>query len=104
MHSVKTGIATIPPAPMASAKVCAARSTWQRCCRPPRIHNVKTGISSKPPARMAPARSVLPNTVLPITVTASGMPRLACWLRMGAMLYAGSVTAALIAGTVLWPW
>jgi hypothetical protein len=31
------------------------------------------------------------------------MPRLARWLRTGAMLYAGSVTAALIAGTVLWP-
>jgi len=42
--------------------------------------------------------------MLPIIAAASRMPRLARWLRMGAMLYAGSVTAALIAGTVLWPW
>ena len=40
---------------------------------------------------------------LPLTAMALGMPRLARWLRTGAMLYAGSMTAALIAGTVLWP-
>jgi hypothetical protein len=95
MHNAKTGICGAAPASMAPTNACAARSVWQRSCRPPRVQHVTF---AKPPAPMAPAL-----TVLPITATVSGMPRFARWLRTGAMLYAGSVTAALIAGTVLWP-
>jgi hypothetical protein len=53
---------------------------------------------SKPPA---PRPIVVASALSP--AVALGMPRMAHWLQTGAMLYAGSMTAALIAGTVLWP-
>jgi hypothetical protein len=52
---------------------------------------------SKPPA----PRPIVASALSP--AVALGMPRMARWLQTGAMLYAGSMTAALIAGTVLWP-
>jgi len=53
---------------------------------------------AKAPTPPAPLR-----TTLPVAATALGMPRVASWLRTGAMVYAGGMTAMLIAGTALWP-
>ena len=65
---------------------------------PPAVMAAVPSFFAKQPAPPAPVR-----TTLPLTAVALGMPRLARWLRTGAMVYAGSMTAALIAGTALWP-